>query len=167
MLGMTGRSPGTTTWHITFGTYGARLHGGERLTVRRTGERTTTEIIRRDPDLEDVKRGQMRAAPVHLTREQRLFIQREIPSICERGGWRFRVCSADHDHVHVLLDVDSAIRGEKVRRLLKRWLTQALNERWPRQAAGRWWAEQGSNKAIRDEAYLANAQAYIEKQRAR
>jgi hypothetical protein len=28
-------SAGLTTWHITWGTYGARLHGGDRPTVNR------------------------------------------------------------------------------------------------------------------------------------
>jgi REP element-mobilizing transposase RayT len=156
---------GMTTWHITFGTYGARLHGGDRPTVDRKHSELGEEIVERDEDLEERKRRQLRGPPIHLTIEQRRFIQNEIPLICERGGWTLRICSADHDHVHVLLDIDPAIHGEKVRRLIKRWLTQALDRRWERPKGGSWWAEQGSNKVVGDAEYLANVYEYIEKQR--
>jgi len=159
-------NPRFTTWHITFGTYGTRLHGGERPTVNVTHNQRGEPFIERDITLEQTKRHQMSAPPVHLTIEQQQFIQQKVPSICQRGGWQFRLCSAGDDHVHVLLDVDAAVHGEKVRRLLKRWLSQVLNEKWPRPAGGRWWAEQGSNKAIRDPAHLENACAYIARQRA-
>ena len=159
--------PGLTPWHITFGTYGARLHGGERRSVIRDKRSKTTTIIARDPDLEDLNRGQMRGAPVLLTHEQRAYIQQTIPALCQRGNWRLRCCAAASDHVHALLDIDPSVHGEKVRRLLKRWLTQALDQRWQRPPGGSWWAEQGSNKAIHDDAYLTNAYAYIAKQRAK
>jgi len=158
---------GMTTWHITFGTYGARLHGGERPTVDRKHPEPGAEIVERDADLEDQKRSQLSGPPVHLTIEQRRFVQNKIPVICERGGWSLRICSAGDDHVHVLLDIDPAVHGEKVRRLIKRWLTQAMDTKWPRPKGGRWWAEQGSNKVVDDPEYLANAHEYIEKQRTR
>jgi REP element-mobilizing transposase RayT len=164
---MKGFTAGMTTWHITFGTYGTRLHGGDRMTVRRGRDEPGTEIIGRDPDLEEMNRNPMRGAPVHLTREQCLFVQEMIPSLCERGGWTLRICSADHDHVHVLVDIEPAVHGEKVRRLIKRWLTQAMDTKWPRPQGGRWWAEQGSNKVVGDAEYLTNAHEYIEKQRTR
>lgn len=164
---MYGFTVGRTTWHITFGTYGARLHGGERPAIDRKHSRVDDDIVERDPDLEDQKRNQLRGPPVHLSVEHRLFIQNEITGICERGGWLLRICSADDDHIHVLLDIDPAIHGEKVRRLIKRWLTQAMDKQWPRPKGGRWWAEQGSNKVIGDVEYLANAHEYIDKQRTR
>lgn len=164
---MHGSTEDMTTWHITFGTYGARLHGGERPTVDRKHPEPGDDIVERDADLEDQKRNQLSGPPVHLTIEQRRFIQDKIPNICERGGWTLRICSADDDHVHVLLDIDPAVHGEKVRRLIKRWLTQAMDTKWPRPKGGRWWAEQGSNKVIGDAEYLANAYEYIEKQRTR
>ena len=57
------------------------------------------------------------------------------------------------------------VHGERVRRLIKRWVTQALNRRWPMPQGGSWWAEEGSNLAIHDESYLNNAFAYIRGQR--
>ena len=155
-----------TTWHITFDTYGARLHGGERPTIRRADDAAETEIVGREDDLKDKKRRQMRGPPVHLTPVQQRFVQEQIPALCERGGWGYRICSADDDHVHVLLDINPATHGEKVRRLIKRWLTQALDSRWDRPQGGSWWAEQGSNIPVRDVDHLNNAHEYIEKQRA-
>ncbi len=100
-----------------------------------------------------------------LSKEQCVFAEKEIPKICERGGWSYRVCSAAPDHVHLLCDVASAVHGEKVRRLVKRWLGQALSEKWPLPTGATWWAEEGSNIAIHDEAYLNNAFSYIARQR--
>jgi hypothetical protein len=57
------------------------------------------------------------------------------------------------------------VHGEKVRRLVKRWLGQALSERWPLPHGATWWAEEGSNIAIHDEEYLNNAFDYIDRQR--
>ena len=144
---MSSFTPGMTTWHITFGTYGTRLHGGERITVDKQGNTLGDPFVHRDPELEAMKRNQMRGAPVHLSLEQRQFIQGEVPAICEQGGWLFRSCAAQHhDHIHILLDIPNAVHGEKVRRLLKRWLTQSLETRWPKPVGGRWWAEQGRTK---------------------
>ena len=63
-------------------------------------------------------------------------------------------------------DAKSEIHGEKVRRLVKRWLGQSLSERWPIEEGATWWAEEGSNIAIHEERYLNNAFAYIFNQRA-
>ncbi len=162
---MHGLDPARTTWHITWGTYGTRLHGGERPTVDRNHNQLGDPFVYHDPDREARERNQMRAAPVHPTTQQQEFIERSIPELCIRGGWNLRTCSADHDHVHVLLDIPRNIHGERVRRILKRWLTQALDEHWSRPKSGTWWAEQGSNKVVRDDAYLNNVFPYIEKQR--
>ena len=57
---------------------------------------------------------------------------------------------------------------ETIRRLLKRWLGQALSERWPRgeNESPTWWAECGSIKWIGDPSYLKNATDYVSGQRA-
>jgi REP element-mobilizing transposase RayT len=107
----------------------------------------------------------MRFPPVRFTAEQRLFLQNAAIPICERGQWQLRTCAAGEDHFHILLDIDPKIHGERVRRLLKRWLTQELNQRWPLPQDAVWWAEEGSNKAIHDESYLNNAYHYVAAQR--
>jgi REP element-mobilizing transposase RayT len=107
----------------------------------------------------------MKFPPRFLTIEQRQFVENTLPQICVRGGWLYRVCSAAPDHVHLLCDIVPEMHGEKVRRLVKRWLGQALSEKWPLFEGASWWAEEGSNLAIHDEPYLNNAFSYIARQR--
>ena len=167
-------TPGMTTWHITWGTYGTRLHGGERATVDKRHNRRGEAFVGPDAERYAAAKGRMRFPAVRLTMEQRRRVQEVMPALCERGGWRLRECAAATDHVHVLLDVDPAVHGEKVRRLLKRWVTQALNEVWEPGSGrpgslgvgARWWAEEGSNRAIRELAWLNRAHPYVREQRA-
>jgi hypothetical protein len=157
--------PTRTTWHITWGTYGTRLHGGVRPTVDKDQNKFGEEFIGRDPNREDRARMQMVAEALYLSVSQREFVEAELPRICNRGGWSYRVCAAGPDHVHLLCDILPEIHGEKVRRLVKRWLGQALSLRWPLEEHPRWWADEGSNKAVKDEKYLNSAFAYVPKQR--
>jgi hypothetical protein len=158
--------PGRTTWHITFGTYGTRLHGSERPTVDKQHNQIGEAFLARNRGRENSERGRMSFPARYLTFPQRVFVEAEIPSICERGGWKCRVCAAGADHVHVLCDILSETHGEKVRRLLKRWLGQSISAKWPLPDGATWWAEEGSNIAIHDEPYLINCFAYIFGQRA-
>ena len=107
----------------------------------------------------------MKFPPLFMTIEQCHYAESELPPICIRGGWNYRICSAAPDHVHLLCDIDPDVHGEKVRRLVKRWLGQALSSKWPLPDGATWWAEEGSNKAIGDEGYLNNCYAYTLKQR--
>ncbi|MCH8342732.1 MAG: transposase [Planctomycetes bacterium] len=104
--------------------------------------------------------------PVVLTGIQQRFVQQVVGQLCHRGGWTYRACSAGADHVHVLLDIDPAVDGERVRRILKRWLTQALDAQWGKPPSERWWAKQGSNRPVANSQYLRNVCQYIERQRA-
>jgi REP element-mobilizing transposase RayT len=156
--------PARTTWHVTFGTYGTRLHGGDRPTVERRHNRLGEPFIEPDPGRPGRVRGRMRHPPVVLDDAQRRCIEASVPDLCVRGGWSYRIAAAGPDHVHVLLDVPPRIHGEAARRLLKRWLSEALNDLWRHD--GRWWAAAGSNKAIRDERYLNAAYRYVLRQRA-
>jgi len=157
--------PERTCWHITFGTYGTRLHGSSRPTVDLRHNIPGTPFLPRDARREVVSRERMRFEPVALTAEQALLIEDVMPAICERGGWGLRACAAQDNHVHVLVDVSPGVHGERIRRLIKRWMGQALSERWPRKDGASWWAEQGSNIAVRDEAYLNKAYDYVVRQR--
>ncbi|HEX2475344.1 MAG TPA: hypothetical protein VHK01_11385 [Lacipirellulaceae bacterium] len=158
-------NPPLTPWHITFGTYGARLHGGERPTVDKQHNRLNEQFVWRDPEREEREQERMKFSSLYLTHKQRVFVEAQLPSICERGGWKYRICSGGPDHVHLLCDVVPEVHGEKVRRLVKRWLGQDLSGCWPLPKDATWWAEEGSNKAIGDEEYLNNCYRYIFEQR--
>ncbi len=150
-------------YHIKFGTYGSRLHGDARGTVDRSMNKLDDPIIGRDTDWEKIERSLLRFPPVVPTSQQRQFAESITPSICDRGGWQLHTCAVQHDHVHTLLTTTAD--AKTVRRLLKRWLGQALSERWPLPADATWWAEGGSIKWIWDEQYFENVFPYIENQR--
>ncbi|BBO30404.1 transposase [Lacipirellula parvula] len=158
--------PSRTPWHITWGTYGTRLHGSVRPTVEREHNKRGEAFVPANAQREQAIRKILNFPPVVFTGVQREFIEAALPAVCERGGWTYRIAAAAGDHVHILCDIVPAIHGEKVRRLLKRWLGEALSTEWPLPAKATWWAEEGSNLAVKDEAYLNNVYRYIAKQRA-
>ncbi len=159
--------PAKTTWHMTFGTYGTRLHGEARPTVDRNHNQRGEPFVKNDPDRAKAERDRMRGEPVYLTGPQRAVIEAIIPDICQRGGWTYRICAApdEADHVHVLLDADGSVDPDAVLKWLKRWLGEALTERWGRPTNGSWWAKAGSTPPVKDESYLNNAYHYIRRQR--
>lgn len=159
--------PTKTTWHITFGTYGTRLHGDPRPTVDRKHNQRGQPFITRDPERAKAERDKMRGDPIVLTAPQRAVIETLIPEICQRGGWTYRICAApdEQDHVHVLLDADPATDPDAILKWLKRWLGEALTQRWGKPAGNTWWAKAGSIPPVKDGPYLNNAYHYIRRQR--
>ncbi|MEE9130749.1 MAG: transposase [Phycisphaerales bacterium] len=150
-------------YHITFGMYGSRLHGDARGTVYRSTNKPGEPIIGTSPDWEQIERSLLRFPPVVPTIEQRNFAESVIPAICQRGGWQLHTCAAQLDHVHTLLTTTAD--AKTVRRLLKRWLGQALSERWPLLPEATWWAEGGSVKWVWNQQYFEKVFSYIENQR--
>jgi REP element-mobilizing transposase RayT len=57
-------------------------------------------------------------APVFLSDAQRRFVDKQLPELCERGGWDLHWAAVQPDHVHVLL---SSTREDKA---VRRWLKQ-------------------------------------------
>ncbi len=155
------RSP--LAYFLTFGTYGTRLHGGDRLTVDRQHNVPGTPYVRKNQRRARWERGILRFEPVMLTREQQVFIEVEAPHVCERAAWGYHVAGAGPDHVHVLVSADAD--GAVVRRLLKRWLGEALTARWPLAPGQSWWAEGGSVKPVVTRDYFNRVLDYIARQR--
>jgi REP element-mobilizing transposase RayT len=158
--------PHRTTWHITLGTYGTRLHHGSRPTVDKQHNRFGAPFLPRNPRIERFVHRSMNFPARFLNVEQQLFIEDLLPVLCDRGSWDYRISAAGPDHAHLLCDVDPEIHGERVRRLVKRWLTQALCQVWPVLPGQTWWSEEGSSKAVKEHSYLNNAYGYILRQRA-
>jgi len=151
-------------YHITFGTYGTRLHGDTRGTVDRRHNTPGEPVLGRRDSWQRVEEARLRHPPVLLTLQQRLYAQRAIADVCERGGWQLHITACQSDHVHVLLSAEQD--GAAVRRWLKTWLGLALSERWPPPRGRSWWAEGGSVKWLWDERSVERVFQYIEAQRA-
>ena len=158
--------PFPLAYHITFGTYGTRLHGDERGTVDRRMNHPGDPIVGSDPDWWERERAMLRFEPVTFDREKMLFVERVIPGVCEQGGWDYHVGAAGPDHVHALLTARA--EGDKVRMWFKRWLGQALSARFPDalEDGATWWAEGGSVKWVWTRDYRQNVYDYLRRQRA-
>src|SRR5438309_8626583 len=87
-------------FHITFGTYGTRLHGDERGTVIRAMNHAGEPIVDGCAEWERVERGRLKFEPRVFTRAQMVLVESLIPGVCERGGWELHACAAGPDHVH-------------------------------------------------------------------
>ena len=105
-------------YHITFGTYGTRLHGDERGTVDRSMNEPGDPIIGADPSWWELERKRLRFDPVVLRPEQMRHVECVTPSICARGGWTYHIAAGGPDHVHVLLTAEA--EGDAVRKWFKR-----------------------------------------------
>jgi REP element-mobilizing transposase RayT len=151
-------------YHITFGTYGTRLHGDERGTVDRSLNQPGDPIIGSDWQWEQMDRNRLNFLPRIFTAEQMVLVESLIPDICVRGGWTLHACATGPDHVHNVLTGDAD--GDVIRKILKRWLGQALCRHIPLSPGETFWAECGSVKWIWDEEYLARATRYVHDQRA-
>lgn len=147
-------------YHITFDTYGTRLHGGNAPTVHHSRNELDESFVSANEELYRENRDRMKESPCFLSQDQRLFVEERIPMICERGGWTFHVVAAQPEHVHVLLSAE--VDPKAVRKWLKTWLTQSLNEKYGTRT---WFAKDGSTKWINDEQYFKNVFQYILKQR--
>jgi len=150
-------------YHITFGTYGTRLHGSDRPTVDRSQNQFGEPVIGKDLEWETIERSLLKFPPRILTVRQRQFVEETMPSICVRGGWEHITTAAAKDHVHNI--IRATVDGQDVRKWLKRWISQAMNARWPLLPEQVWWAECGSVKWIWESDYLDRATDYVNRQR--
>ena len=90
-------------YHITFGTYGARLHGSNKPHVDRDHNQYGAPLAPRDPDREDDARNRMSDDPVKLTIEQRRIVERAILELCQRFNWPVHEIAPQSDHVYVVM----------------------------------------------------------------
>ena len=159
----TSRAAYPLCYHITFGTYGTRLHGDDRGTVERAHNAFGEPIVGRDGEWQQVEASLLKFPPRMLTVEQRIAVEKIVPEICARGGWEHVDTAAAQDHVHNL--VRAAAEGADVRKWLKRWLSQAMSARWPLLDGQVWWAECGSVKWVWTADYDERVKGYVRRQK--
>jgi len=151
-------------FHITWGTYGTRLHGDPRGTVDRQHNELKTPVLGYDEHRWARERSLLKFHPVVFTRDQQILAESLVPNVCERGHWIFRTCAVGPDHIHVILT--SEHDPETIRRLLKRWVGQDLSHHIPLPKDATFWAECGSIRWIDSQAYFDRALKYVNNQRA-
>jgi REP element-mobilizing transposase RayT len=147
-------------FHITWGTYGTRLHGSAKPHVDNDHNEYGTPFPPRDSQREQESRDRMKFDPVYLTPEQRKLVEKAIREIAKKYGWTIHALAVQSDHVHVVL---TAMReGEKLRDALKAVASRALNIQFGEKT---WWAEKGSAKYLWELSYFHNAVGYVSGQR--
>jgi len=151
-------------YHITFGTYGTRLHGDVRGTVDRRLNQPGDPIIGAEPDWEFMELNKLRFPPRVFDFQQRQLVEQLVPDVCVRGGWQLQARAAGKDDVHTLLSAQAD--GDVIRKLLKRWLGQALASHIPLEPEQTFWAECGSVKWVWKEDYFERVKKYVLDQRA-
>jgi len=151
-------------YHITFGTYGTRLHGDPRGTVDRRRNRPGEPIIGRQEAWQRVEARKLKHPPILLSVPQRRHAELAVPGLCRRGRWRLIEAACGVDHMHVVLSAGQEAKA--IRRWLKRWLGEALSARWPLPPGQSWWAKSGSIKWVWNRSYLHSVVDYVARQRA-
>jgi REP element-mobilizing transposase RayT len=152
--------PSPHGYHITFGTYGARLHGSDKPHVDRDHNEYGTPFPQPDPEREEAARGRMKQDPVTLSLEQRRCVEESINDLARRYRWPIHALAPQSDHTHV---VSTANRdGPQLRDALKATATRALNKQFGKK---QWWAEGGSAKYLWEWEYFVNARDYVRRQR--
>jgi len=159
-----GMNDNPIAYHITFGTYGTRLHGDPKGTVDRSMNHYGDPIIGSDPKRWLRETRLLKFPPVIFNLSQRQYAESVIPLICQTGVWFYHIAAAGEDHVHVLLTADAD--GAAVRKWFKRWLGEKLSKKWPFSTGQSYWSEGGSVKWVWKEDYFHNIFNYISHQRA-
>ena len=152
--------PKALAYHITWGTYGTRLHGGNAPFVDDYHNEYGTPFPPRDPLREEEARELMRGDAVLLTGEQRRVVDQSLTELCGRFEWTVHALAPKTDHVHIVV---TALReGDALREALKAGASRALNNLYGKQ---RWWAEGGSDRYLWERSYFVNAVNYVKRQR--
>ena len=147
-------------FHITWGTYGTRLHGSSKPHVDRDHNEYGKPFPPTDPQREQDSRDRMKGEPAHLTLEQRKCADAAIDDVAQRYGWIIHEKASQSDHTHVV--ITAAREGEALREALKAVCSRALNKNFGKK---RWWAEGGSAKYLWEASYFHNAKKYVHDQR--
>jgi REP element-mobilizing transposase RayT len=147
-------------YHITFGTYGARLHGSSKPHVDCDHNEYGEPFAPTDPSREQASGERMKYDPVSLTVEQRVLVESAITDVCSRYSWPLHTLAAQSDHIHVVLTAPRD--GPELREAIKAVASRALNKQFGKR---RWWAEGGSAKYLWETDYFHAAIKYVKDQR--
>jgi REP element-mobilizing transposase RayT len=147
-------------FHITWGTYGARLHGSKKPHVDREHNDYGAPLAPTDPARESAARDRMKGEKVELTIEQREEVGTAIREVAARYTWTIHSIAVQRDHVHVVI---TAFReGTQLRDALKAVASRSLNKVFGQRT---WWSEGGSSKYLWEREYFVNARDYVADQR--
>jgi len=146
-------------YFITFSTYGSRLHGDQRGSVRRNAigqPRTTIPENRRRRTFEF---DELQHDPVLLSDEQRRETDAEIRRICAYEEWTLHALNVRTNHVHVL--VSGSESPEAMMLAFKSWTTRRLRSLALVAPDCRVWTRHGSTRYVWSESAAARVWHYV------
>jgi REP element-mobilizing transposase RayT len=144
-------------YFITFGCYGAHLHGDESGSVDRRHNLFGGRLVAADSERSGAERRSMDQPPYAMDSESRVVVLHALAEVCSHRGWNLLAAHVRSNHVHVVVETD--VRPEKVMNDFKAYASRALNRlerekpgrrRWARHGSTRWlWKDQDVREAIR------------------
>jgi REP element-mobilizing transposase RayT len=144
-------------YFITFGCYGAHLHGDESGSVDRRHNLFGGRLVAADPQRAGAERRSMVQPPYAMDSESRVVVLHALAEVCSHRGWNLLAAHVRSNHVHVVVETD--VRPEKVMNDFKAYASRALNRlerekpgrrRWARHGSTRWlWKGPDVREAIR------------------
>ncbi|MEO8541733.1 MAG: transposase [bacterium] len=144
---------------ITFTTYGSRMHGDERGSVKRGRKGTFSQVLDPDPTRAQRASSLMTGPPFELDEAQRTLVAATVKEVCAFKGWTLCAVNVRTNHVHLLVSADVA--PELVMNTCKAWATRRMREAGLASADSRVWTRHGSTRFVTTDASFRRVAEYI------
>jgi REP element-mobilizing transposase RayT len=131
-------------YHITFTTYGTRLHGGDSGSVDPKHNVPGTPVMIADPDFARFNREELKQFPYMLDEPRRKLVMEAIKEVCEYRGWKLYAAHVRDQHVHTVVKGD--VEPEKIMKDFKAYSSRKLNERGFDNKDRKRWTRHGSTQ---------------------
>jgi hypothetical protein len=142
---------------LTFHTYGTRLPGDGRGSVRR-GDRYGEPYRGPCDALERRSLALLRTAPVVLSEAERVLVCKTFEEVCSHRTWPLHAAHVRTNHAHVV--VAAPAPPARVLGDLKAWASRRVSEAGHRPSGTRLWASGGSMRHLWNEKAIAAACFY-------
>lgn len=148
-------------YHLTWSTYGTRLHGDERGTVDLAHNRPGTPFLPEDPVLESGARLLLTRAPFVMDDRHRPIVEAAIRDHCAIRQWLIHALNVRTNHVHIVVEANSH-SPEQTMAQLKSWGTRRLTSAGLVERGDKLWTDHGSTRWLNDEKGLWAAIEYVQ-----
>jgi REP element-mobilizing transposase RayT len=143
---------------ITFSCYGHYLPGQEGA-IDRNHNVPGTRPPDPKPDLRQHAETSLRQPPFRMNAEQRTLTLDAIREVCDAKCWRLLAAHVRSNHVHTVVDADTA--PELIMTTFKSRASLALNQREPAQRGRLRWARHGSTRRLWSPEIIHDAIHYV------
>jgi REP element-mobilizing transposase RayT len=146
-------------YFITFGCYGARLHGDERGSVDRAHCIPGTPLIPLDAQRVEDETAAMEQPPYALDEPRRVCVLTTLMEVSRHRQWRLMAAHVREHHVHVVVAACDA--PEKIMSTFKAYASRRLSEAGHDSCGRKRWSRHGSTRYLWDLKGLQDAVHYV------